>query len=210
MKEVTAFVDGDRGGDLIIKSLKDLARLDFVAKAPDGKEVEELTGKEIIQALRRRMPADQFKITRTERMLERQKRHERPPRPGDRRPPRGAPRGPPPRHERVERPPAKPEPKKLEPKNDEEKKLIEMLEKVNGSLKAQVLDEKLKVVEEIPVRKLIPTLEGKKKVHAIVFDGIITNRLVELAGKKGAKYVLGIKEGMLKDKPEGLTIMSQN
>ena len=210
LKEVTAFVDGDRGGDLIIKSLKDLARLDFVAKAPDGKEVEELTGKEIIQALRRRMPADQFKITRTERMLERQKRHERPPRPGDRRPPRGAPRGPPPRHERVERPPAKPEPKKLEPKNDEEKKLIEMLEKVNGSLKAQVLDEKLKVVEEIPVRKLIPTLEGKKKVHAIVFDGIITNRLVELAGKKGAKYVLGIKEGMLKDKPEGLTIMSQN
>ncbi|MBN1160047.1 MAG: DNA primase [Candidatus Diapherotrites archaeon] len=209
IKEITAFVDGDRGGDLIIKSLKDLARLDYVAKAPDGKEVEELTRKEIIQALRRKMPADQFKITRTERSLERERRQERPfdrrpqrqERPYERRPPR-----------EQERPPLPPKPEKktLEPKNDEEKKLIEMLEKVNGSLKGQIVDEKLKVIEDVPVRKLLTSLESTKKVYAIVFDGIITNRLVELASKKGAKYVLGIKEGMLKEKPKDLTIMSQN
>ncbi|MFA5406054.1 MAG: DNA primase DnaG [Candidatus Nanoarchaeia archaeon] len=51
-----ACVDGDRGGDLIVKSLKQVGRLDFVAKAPDGKEVEELTDKEIMICLRARGP----------------------------------------------------------------------------------------------------------------------------------------------------------
>ena len=55
-KEVTVFVDGDRGGDLIIKELTASTEIDFVVKAPDGKEVEELTGKEIHQALRKKLP----------------------------------------------------------------------------------------------------------------------------------------------------------
>jgi len=51
-----AFVDGDRGGDLIIKALEQIGRVDFVAKAPDGKEVEELVGKEILKCLRSKIP----------------------------------------------------------------------------------------------------------------------------------------------------------
>jgi len=51
-KVITAFVDGDHGGDLIIKSLMHVGKVDFVARAPDGKEVEELTFKEIMIALR--------------------------------------------------------------------------------------------------------------------------------------------------------------
>jgi DNA primase len=39
-KIVTVFVDGDRGGDLIIKELIETTEIDFVTKAPDGKEVE--------------------------------------------------------------------------------------------------------------------------------------------------------------------------
>ncbi len=58
-KEVTAFLDGDRGGDLILKELKQIAELDFVARAPYGKEVEELTKKEIFKAIRERIPAAQ-------------------------------------------------------------------------------------------------------------------------------------------------------
>ncbi|MEK6863984.1 MAG: DNA primase DnaG, partial [Nanoarchaeota archaeon] len=42
-KETTLFVDGDRGGDLIIKGVMSMCDIDFVIKAPDGKEVEELT-----------------------------------------------------------------------------------------------------------------------------------------------------------------------
>ncbi|MBS3062567.1 MAG: DNA primase [Candidatus Diapherotrites archaeon] len=59
-KQVTVFVDGDRGGDLIARKLMQLAKVDFVAKAPDGKEVEELQRKEIIMALRKRMTLEEF------------------------------------------------------------------------------------------------------------------------------------------------------
>lgn len=58
-KTVTAFLDGDRGGDLDLKKLIALADIDFVARAEEGKEVEELTKKQIFKALRDRMPLDQ-------------------------------------------------------------------------------------------------------------------------------------------------------
>ena len=58
-KTVTAFLDGDRGGDLDLKKLIALADIDFVARAEEGKEVEELTKKQIFKSLRDRMPLDQ-------------------------------------------------------------------------------------------------------------------------------------------------------
>jgi DNA primase len=59
-KEITLFVDGDRGGKLIAKNVCENARVVYIAVAPDGKEVEELEGKEILLALRRRVPAKDF------------------------------------------------------------------------------------------------------------------------------------------------------
>jgi len=59
-KEITLFIDGDRGGILIAKNVCDNAKVAFIAQAPDGKEVEELTGKEIHQALRKKVKKDQF------------------------------------------------------------------------------------------------------------------------------------------------------
>lgn len=54
-KELTLFVDGDRGGKLIARNVCDNANIRYLAVAPDGKEVEELSGKELHQALRRTM-----------------------------------------------------------------------------------------------------------------------------------------------------------
>jgi DNA primase len=59
-KEVTLFVDGDRGGKLIIQNVLDNAKVDYIAMAPDGKEVEELTGKEVLMNLRRRIPVKEY------------------------------------------------------------------------------------------------------------------------------------------------------
>jgi len=59
-KEITLFVDGDRGGKLIAKNAIDNARIDYVAFAPDGKEVEELTEKEILASLRKKIPVQEF------------------------------------------------------------------------------------------------------------------------------------------------------
>ncbi|MCK4500388.1 DNA primase, partial [Candidatus Babeliales bacterium] len=64
-KEVTVFLDGDRGGDLILKELKQLADIDFVARAPEGKEVEEITCKEIHKALREKVPLNMAKDIRS-------------------------------------------------------------------------------------------------------------------------------------------------
>jgi len=44
-KEATLFVDGDRGGEMIIKELTQAAEIDYIARAPAGKEVEELKKK---------------------------------------------------------------------------------------------------------------------------------------------------------------------
>jgi DNA primase len=59
---VTIFIDGDRGGDLIIKEMLQISDVDYIARAPEGKEVEELTKKEIYKALRDKIPIEQFKI----------------------------------------------------------------------------------------------------------------------------------------------------
>ena len=60
-KGVTLFLDGDRGGDLIMKALSSVVDVDFVARAPEGKEVEELTKKEIYKSLRSKTPVNQAK-----------------------------------------------------------------------------------------------------------------------------------------------------
>ncbi|MDE1869358.1 MAG: DNA primase [Candidatus Micrarchaeota archaeon] len=59
-KEVTVFLDGDKGGDMILRTLLSVANVDFVAKAPEGKEVEELQRKEVIKAIRTKIPIDQY------------------------------------------------------------------------------------------------------------------------------------------------------
>jgi DNA primase len=56
-KSVIAFVDGDRGGTIIFNELLQVARVDYVARAPDGLEVEELTRKQMIKALQNKKPA---------------------------------------------------------------------------------------------------------------------------------------------------------
>lgn len=53
---ITAFLDGDRGGTIILNELLQVAHLDYVARAPDGLEVEELTRKQMIKALQNKRP----------------------------------------------------------------------------------------------------------------------------------------------------------
>ncbi len=59
-KIVTLFVDGDRGGDMIINSFMQQGHVDFIAKAPSGTEVEELSKKEINQSLRAKVPIEEY------------------------------------------------------------------------------------------------------------------------------------------------------
>jgi DNA primase len=59
-QKITLFVDGDRGGNLIAQNVYENAKVVYITQAPDGKEVEELAGKEIHQALRKKVKAEDF------------------------------------------------------------------------------------------------------------------------------------------------------
>jgi DNA primase len=54
-RTVTAFLDGDRGGELILKELVQVGDVDFVAFAPAGRSVEDLSRDEVMAALREKV-----------------------------------------------------------------------------------------------------------------------------------------------------------
>ena len=56
----TAFVDGDRGGELILKELLQTSDIDFVARAPQTREVEEIPQKLVMKSLKNKIPAEQY------------------------------------------------------------------------------------------------------------------------------------------------------
>jgi DNA primase len=60
-KTATAFLDGDRGGELILRELLQVAEIDYVAYSPRGKSVEDMTRKEINKALRNKIPVEYVK-----------------------------------------------------------------------------------------------------------------------------------------------------
>ncbi|NPA76797.1 MAG: DNA primase [Candidatus Diapherotrites archaeon] len=182
-KTTTLFVDGDRGGDLIIREMLQKADIDFITKAPDGKEVEELTQKEILKSLRRKIPADEYaahvglkkaeakrKAQMTKAEKEAAKKEEAPP----------APNVPP--------------------------EYLKMFDELKGSLTARVLDESGNIVAEVPVREIWKKLKELEGAHAIIMDGIVTQRLVDAAAAKGVKYLIGVKKTKLERVPEELTI----
>lgn len=183
-KVVTVFVDGDRGGDLIIKELLSVAEVDFITKAPDGKEVEEITKKEIHKSLRSKVALEQYKMEsngkdrrdnrrRDDRREERkeEKRGERKGREEKRDDRRG-------RDDRRDKPAVK----KRAPTDKEKKAFNEMLEDLIGTRGAYILDKDLNILGKVPVTELEGTIKSLRGgIHAIVFDGEAEKRLVDVA-----------------------------
>lgn len=62
-KTTTVFLDGDRGGDLILKEILQIADLDYVARAPEGKNVEDLSGSEVRKALKNKKAAEKIEAS---------------------------------------------------------------------------------------------------------------------------------------------------
>jgi len=67
-ESVIAFLDGDRGGTIILNELLQVAKLDYVARAPEGYEVEELTRKQMIKSLQNKKPV---RTTHDRKVIER-------------------------------------------------------------------------------------------------------------------------------------------
>jgi DNA primase len=147
-KEATALLDGDRGGDLILKELQQVTDVKFISRAPRGKEVEELNCKEIFDALEAKVP-----------LQEQQQQPYRPPRR---------------EKQKVEVP----------------KEIAEIIKTLDGTLEAVLLNEKLEQMERLPVSKLAEKLQQAEGVNTVIFDGIITQRIVDIASEKNIKQIV--------------------
>ncbi len=207
-KVVTAFVDGDRGGELIARELMQVAEIDFIAKAPGGQEVEELTQKQMVKCLRNKIPADQFaemfnltggasrngeKTARDDNHRGDRSRHDDDR--GRRRPDRG----------RVE---PKASAKRLSP---DLAHLKDLLTELSTTSKAKLLDDSGKALKEVHVGKLAETLkEADAKVKSLVLDGIITQRVLDLAVEKDISTVVGVKMGNIAKLPTNVKVFTKD
>jgi len=174
-KTAIAFVDGDRGGELVLRQLIQVADIDYVARAPPGKEVEELTGKEIAKCLRDKVPLSEYLAT-----LERSQ---------------------PPVHSHAE----------ATAKNKLPHEVLKEAEKLIGSLEALVYDCNWKLITKMPVKDLANYLQSSQEpISYVLFDGVITQRLVEIAEAKGVKMLIGGRIGNVTHRPAALEVLTFN
>jgi len=151
-KTATALLDGDRGGDLILKELQQVTNVKFVGRAPRGKEIEECNCKEITEAIENKLPIAE----------------------AGGKPPAKKPEPPPPQRIKVEVP---------EPVSNAAKALL-------GTLEAVLLNDKFELIEHLPVSQLAEKLQQVSGVDTVVFDGIITQRIVDIAGEKNIRRIV--------------------
>ncbi|HID73952.1 MAG TPA: toprim domain-containing protein, partial [Thermoplasmata archaeon] len=193
---VTVFVDGDRGGELIIRELLQRAEVDFVSRAPPNTEVEELTLKQLMKALRNKMPVEQYlsvfgfdKPDNGEEEAKRRNREEKGSR-NDRQEPEAKEKG----EETV--------------LGAEIQKFKDTLDRLSGKQKAVFFDHNMKVIKEVLVKDLAESLKkSQKKVHAVVFDGVISQRLLDISAEKEVDRLVGLKVGNVIKAPASVRII---
>jgi DNA primase len=167
-REVTAFLDGDRAGDLILKELMQVVELDYVARAPQGREVEELTPKEIMKGLREKSSIEQFK---------------------------------------AEKPSAAhpPTPTVTVPIN-----IVEAARQLRGTLEAIAFDENAKEISRVPVGELTEKLSKMEGANTLLFDGVITQRLLDLAEERNLKLLIGDRVSEVVKRPVNVKIATMS
>jgi len=167
-KETTAFLDGDRGGDLILKELMQVAPVDYVARAPLGKEVEDLVPKEVMKCLREKVPVEAGRpIARAEPV-------------------------------QVTRPP----PVQVPPE------IVAKARELRATLEGVLLGHDGNEIARLPVSELAGRLSEYQGVETVVFDGVVTQRLLDLAEERGVKFIVGDRVAELARRPGSIKIMT--
>ena len=195
-RTVTAFMDGDRGGEMIIQELLQVAEIDFIARAPDNTEVEHLTHKQIMKCLRDKVSAELFmeqnKWSRPDSKSAK-KASKSKGKDSKKKDPKQAPKA-----------EAPSEPVKASPV------FAEQLDQLQGSKNARLLIDE-EVADEVSISGLQEVLETHKNngVNTLVMDGIITQRLIELVPKAGIKTIVAEKKGPLPREPVGITMFTR-
>ncbi len=184
-KKVIAFLDGDHAGDLILKELLRVAKVDYVARAPPGREVEELTGKEIMKALKNAVPVKELAQATQPTPSSAKQAAVTVPETG-----------------------VTPQAEYVETLNIPNTVLND-IQSLRGTLEAIVYDSAWKPLERVPVRDIVDyILNTDKEIYAVVMDGIITQRVVDAAAVKGVKALIGARIATITKKPTDIIMLS--
>jgi DNA primase len=210
-KRVVAFLDGDRAGDLILKELHGVVKIDKVLRAPPGKEVEECTPLEISEILKEafssevpsvqqpvypphQLPHNHQQQHHYERRNYRRERDTQ----EDYRAP----------HARQQEALQSAQPSKEALVEDSAEILTavrDVYPQINETLEAVVLDGSMHTLLKVPVSEVIKRLNSAEGAKLLVIDGIVTQRLVDAADKAGIEYIVGHRMTDLK-KPADIRI----
>jgi DNA primase len=159
-KTITCFLDGDRGGTIILNELMQLIKIDYVARAPDGFEVEELTRKQMVKALQNKRPPKQLKDSKNGITQEKdfstkgttlQKLL-----------------------------------KKLKVKDDS--KIKETIDRIETGHSIG-LDKNFEELFNLPVGEIFGKIKSFKDTFFLIFDGILTKRLLSLSINMKIKFI---------------------
>jgi DNA primase len=201
-RTTTAFVDGDRGGELILKELLQIGEVDYITRAPKGKEVEDLEKDEVLIALRDKVPTAQFLATTNilnesggnSNNHKKDNRHNK-------------------RHQKYNRHEKQHAQKAPEPEveDDEVTLMKDMLKEFEGTGCGAILDEALNMTKEVEVENIyeeIKNIEGT--ADTVIFDGVISQRLVDVASEKGIKKLVAFKSMNIVKKPQNVKLITVN
>jgi DNA primase len=168
-KITTAFFDSDRGGDLNLKGLLETADIDYVAQAPPGKEVEELSKKEAYKALRSKVSVSQFKLEKFP-MFESKERAKT--------------------EGQVRR--------KIEISSEQRKIFKKTLGELIGTRAACIFDSAFNLLGKVPVKELPNVLKTVENPYVVIFDGKVDFNLDSVAKRSGIKYLVGMEKENIK------------
>ena len=202
-RTTTAFVDGDRGGELILKELLQIGEVDYITRAPKGKEVEDLEKDEVLVALRDKVPTAQFLAT-SNILNESKNNHKKE---NNRRNDRNNKR-----HQKYNnnnRRDEKPHVEEPVVEDDEVSLMKDMLREFECSGSGAILDEALNMTKEVEVENIyeeIKNIEGT--ADTVIFDGVISQRLVDVASQKGIKKLVAFKSVNIVKKPHNVKIIT--
>jgi DNA primase len=85
-------------------------------------------------------------------------------------------------------------------------KTRELYPSLNGTLEAILLDQGLQEIGRVPISELVQKMEATSGAEYLIFDGIVTQRLVESAAKLGVKGIIGHRTGELSEVPGDVRI----
>ncbi|MBI4019173.1 MAG: DNA primase [Candidatus Aenigmarchaeota archaeon] len=169
-KITTAFLDGDRGGELDLKKLMTVAEIEYIAHAEEGKEVEELTKKQIFKALREKVPVDQARAeAKRESMSRNVSERARPP---------------------VQDSEVEEQAEEASSSPDKEAFRI-LLEELTGTRAAYLVDRSMQVMTKVPLSELSNALDEYQRAYGIVFDGKVNQSLVDMAIQRKIAVIVG-------------------